>query len=175
MTDPVRLVLRRPARWRRGERIPDDARARLGLRRGERLLAAARQGGGGWLATTPQALLVEGGPRVEWTDVAHAQWLDEDRVLVVDPVPGAFEPSRFHLPDPGRVPETVHERVVASIVVTRRLSVPSAGGVRVVGRRSHDGTLLWQVVPDPGVDGDDPVLRAAGDAMIAQLRAELGL
>lgn len=153
--------------------MPGEARAALGLGRGERVLAAARAADGRWVAATQRALVAEG-LRLRWVDVAHAQWLDEERALVVDPIPGNGPGQRFGLPEPGRVPETVHERVVASIVVTRRLAVPGAGGVRVVGRRHPDGHLIWQVVPDAGVAGDDPVVRAAAEAMVAALRAELG-
>ena len=62
--------------------------------------------------------------RTPWTDVAHAQWFDEEQVLVVDPVPGAGAPLRLRLAEPGRVPETVHERVMASIVLSRRVALP---------------------------------------------------
>ena len=154
--------------------MPDDARAALDLARGERVLAAARLADGRWIAATQHALVGVDGLRVGWVDVAHAQWLDEDRTLVLDPVPGTFVAQRLDLPEPGRIPETVHERVVASIVVTRRFTVPGAGGVRVVGRRHPDGHLLWQVVPDPGVLAKDRSVRAAGEAMVAQLRSELG-
>ena len=49
-------------------------------------------------------------------------------------------------------------------------------GVRVVGRRvpGEDG-ISWQLVFDPGVDRDDPAVRAAASAYVDQARAELGL
>lgn len=163
----------RSVRWRRRSDLPDEARAGLRLERGERVLSASRLADGRWVAATQRAL-VSDRARVEWVDVGHAQWLDEERTLLVEPVRGAFETQRLGLPDPGRLPETVRERVVASIVVTRKLTVPGAGGVRVVGRRHPDGHLLWQVVPDAGVADDDPAVRSAAAAMIGRLRAELG-
>lgn len=159
-------------RWRSGDKLPDDARAALGLEPGERPLAAARQGDGGWVAATERAL-VGPGWRIEWTDVGHAQWLDEESVLLLDPVPGTFPPRRVPLDDPGRLPETVRERVMASIVVSRRVAVPG-GWVRVVGRRGASDLLAWQVVPEPGVDGEDPDVRRVVDATVAQLSSELG-
>jgi hypothetical protein len=157
-------------RWRRGDRLPVDARAALGLEAREQVIAAAPLTGGGWAAATAQAL-VGPGWRVEWADVAHAKWLAEDATLVLDPVPGTFPPLRVRLAEPGRVPETVHERVMASIVVSRRVPVPG-GSVRVVGRRTDGGGLTWQLVPD-GVDVDDPEVRPVVDAALAGLRAEL--
>ena len=92
--------------------------------------------------------------RLAWVDVAHARWVDDDSTLTVEagrPRP----PGLARLPEPGRLPETVHERVMASIVVTRRVPVPG-GAVRVVGRDGGDGELRWQVIADPGVDGRLP-------------------
>jgi hypothetical protein len=160
-------------RGRRGDRIPDDARASLDLRARERVLAAAPRSDGKWLAATERALV---GPvlRIAWADVAHAQWRDEELVLSVDPVADAFAPARFALPEPGHLPETVRERVMASIVVSRHVSVPGHGGVRVVGRDVGPGDLVWQVVPDAGVDGDDPEVRAVAEGLVTALRGELG-
>ncbi len=160
-------------RWRRGDRIPDDARVALALRPRERVLAAAAQADGTWLAATERAL-VGPGLRIAWADVAHARWHDEELALTVDPVADAFTPARFPLPEPGRLPETVRERVMASIVVTRHVSVPRHGGVRVVGRDVGSRDLVWQVVPDAGVDGEDADVRAVTDALVRELRGELG-
>jgi hypothetical protein len=160
-------------RWRRGDGIPDESRAGLDLEPRERVLAAARASDGRWLAATEHAL-VTAGVRIPWSDVAHAQWLDEASQLLVDPVADAFAAQRFTLTEPGRLPETVHERVMASIVVSRRVGVPGGGGVRVVGRHSGTGDVLWQVVPDLGVDPDRPDVRRVTEATVAELRGELG-
>jgi hypothetical protein len=160
-------------RWRRSDGgLPDDVRASLALRPRERVLTTARTRDGRWLAAT-EAALVGADLRIAWTDVAHAQWLDEESALVLDPVPGAFGSQRFTLADPGRLPETVHERVMASIVVSRRVAVPG-GAVRVVGRSGDGGELVWQVVPERGVDLTDPAVRRAADVSVEALRRELG-
>lgn len=145
----------------------------MGLQPGERVLAASRQAAESWVAATGRAL-VGSGWRIAWSDVAHAQWLDEESVLVLDPVPGAFAPRRVPLAEPGRLPEVVRERVMASIVVSRRVAVPG-GWTRVVGRHSASGDLAWQVVLEADVDGDNPDVRRVVDAAITQLTAELGL
>lgn len=145
----------------------------LGLRPRERVLAAARSTEDGWLAATDHAL-VAAGWRVDWSDVAHAQWLVDESVLVLDPVPATFPPRRLLITQPGRLPEAVHERVMASIVVSRRVAV-RGGFVRVVGRHGPSGGLVWQTVPGAGVDIGDPDVRRAVDGFLASLRAELGV
>jgi hypothetical protein len=158
------VKLRRPL-------LPDDARAALPLGRGERAVAAARLADGGWLVATGTALLTVAG-RTPWADVAHAQWFDEEQLLVVDPVPGAGGSLRFRLAEPGRVPETVHERVMASIALSRRVALPG-GGARLVARHGDGPDLVWQVVPDPGTDLSAPGVQAAVDEALAGLRSEL--
>jgi hypothetical protein len=136
------------------------------------VLTVARARDGRWLAATESALVGEN-LRIPWVDVRHAQWLDEESVLVMDPVLDAFAPQRLALVEPGRLPETVHERVMASIVVSRLVAVPG-GAVRVVGRVAGSGDLVWQVVPERGVDLHDEAVRRAADVTVAALRQELG-
>lgn len=144
----------------------------MGLQPRERVLAAAASTDDGWIAATEQALVATGW-RVEWSDVAQARWLPDEEVLALDPVPETFLPRRVRLSRPGRLPEAVRERVMASIAVSRR--VPVRGGfVRVVGRNGASASLVWQTVPDAGVDFLDPDVRAAVDASLASMRAELG-
>ncbi len=160
-------------RLRRRSLLPDEARAALPLERGERVIAAARTTDGGWVVATARALVRAAG-RTPWTDVAHAQWYDEELVLAVDPVPGAGSGLRLPLVEPGRVPETVHERVMASIVLTRRVALDGGGGVQLVARRTDGADLEWQVLPDAGTDLEHPAVRAQVDGALAVLRAELG-
>ena len=158
---------------RRRQLLPDDARAALPLNRGEKVIAAAQLADGDWVVATGGALVAVAG-RTPWTDVAHAQWFGEEQVLVVDPVPGAGAPLRLRLAEPGRLPETVHERVMASIVLSRRVALPG-GGARLVARRGDgSGETVWQVVADVGVDLADPAVRDRVDAALADLQAELG-
>lgn len=156
----------------RPERLPAEARAALGLGRGERVLAAARTTDGRWVAATATHLVGTGEP-VPWSLVGHAQWVDDDDVLVIDPVADAFPPLRLQLPVPGRLPEAVHERVMASIVVSRRVQV-TGGALRIVARRDDTGPLAFQVLAEDGTDPHDERVRAAGEEEVRRLRAELG-
>ncbi len=157
---------------RRRQLLPDDARAALPLNRGEKVIAAAQLADGDWVVATGGGLVAVAG-RTPWTDVAHAQWFGEEQVLVVDPVPGAGAPLRLRLAEPGRLPETVHERVMASIVLSRRIALPGGGGARLVARRGDGSDLAWQVVPDPGTDLTVPEVQAVVDAALTDLRSEL--
>ncbi len=138
----------------------------------ERTLVAVQDKAGRWVAATDRAI-VTADRRLDWADVGHAQWLDEELVLVVEPVEPADVALRLALPDPGRLPETVHERVMASIVVSRRVPVPG-GFVRIVGRDGGDGELRWQVIADGGVDAAAPDVRRTADSAVVALRSELG-
>jgi hypothetical protein len=154
--------------------LPDDARADLDLFPGERVLAIGRSPDEGWVVATGLALVSADG-RTPWTDVAHAQWYDGESVLAIEQVPGAGAARRIHLAEPGRVPETVHERVMASIVLSRRVPLSTGGSVRIVARRADQTSdTVWQVVPEAGTDLTAAGVQEAADEAVAALAAELG-
>jgi hypothetical protein len=65
--------------------------------------------------------------------------------------------------------------VTATIVLSRRVPVAGRRGLRVAARRQRIGeALLWQVVPDPGIDPDEPATRAAVEAALRSMALELG-
>jgi hypothetical protein len=162
-------------RLTRRPRLPEDARTGLALERGERVLAASRRIDGGWLAATERALLAAG-LRVDWTSCAHAEWDAEAGVLeVVEVAVQGGQPARhrFVLDEPGFLPETVHERVMASIVASRHVAVQGRRGVRAVARQAPgaDG-LQWQVIIDQGIDAHNPQVRAVARDTLNQLQRE---
>jgi hypothetical protein len=159
-------------RWRRSDRIPDEARAALELRPGERLLAAARTRDDRWFAATQRALVGDG-RRLDWADIAHAQWSDEEDLLSVQPVDPRVTPLRLGLAEPGRLPETIRERVTASILLTRRVAVPG-GTVNLVARDRGDREVNWQEVADGDVDLSAPEVRDVLEAHRSHLAGELG-
>jgi hypothetical protein len=162
---------------RRTTRLPDAARATLGLARRERVLSAARLRDGQWVAATDQAL-VGTGWRAPWSAASHAQWYDDVGTLEVAWLDDAGERQdrSLVLDEPGLLPETVHERVTATILLSRHLPVRGRQGVSVVARRQPGSEdVEWQVVADAGVDAADPQVSARVDAAVRAMATELGL
>ena len=121
-----------------------------------------------------------GGIRLPWSCVVHAAWERADDILVVETVAG--EPDvpagtwRLPLDQPGSLPAVVRERVMDSIVVTERVQLAGAAGVRVVARRIPGSTdLAWQLVLDEGLDPTDRQVRAGAEAALKAVRASTGL
>jgi hypothetical protein len=106
--------------------------------------------------------------RVPWHLVSKATWaagaLEVIEAREVEHLAGAVvlladaEPRK--LPEPGKVPETVHRRVTAAIHSRQHHDLPS-GGVWFVQRRTPAGVVL-HVRPDPGTDPDEVRTLAAG-------------
>jgi hypothetical protein len=167
-------VFRRP---RRRPRLPEAARDELRLDASDRVLAWSPLAGGGWAVATPaglRALLPTGALLGRpWTEVHHAAWEAESRMLVVRWV-GSRQVTPLEIEESSFLPEVVHERVRASVVLARDVPVPGGHQVRVALRKADDGTLSTQAVPDRGVRMADPeVARLVGEAR-AQLRDEAG-
>lgn len=152
-----------------------SVRAELDLTAEERLLTAARTPEGAVVAATDLALLLprEGGhQRVPWESIDHASW--NDGVLSVRESSGARH--RVSLRDPESVPETVQERITATIVISSYHRLSRGGGVRIAGRRApRSGALQWTFVFDAGLDPDDPGLRAEAEQHLEELRRQTGL
>jgi hypothetical protein len=153
-------------------RLPADVRKALATEPGERVLAHAATPAGGHAVATDRALHLPDGTRLPWQRVDKALWDDEGlRVLAVD-----GNEYRVALPDPGLLPETVRERVTASIVANRHVRLGNRGGVRLVARRAPGtDTLEWEFVFDRGLDPDDPGLRALAEQALEEIRRSLGV
>lgn len=162
-------------RFSRRPGVPPGVAATIALEPGERLLAAAQVEGGGWLVASTSSLRRSraggaGFERVAWSEIATASWGD-DVQTVKGVAPGLL--WRLRLPDPGLLPETVRERVTASVLAVRTLQVPG-GSVSVAVRRVASGPPLTQVVADPGVDMMSPALAVQVDQALAQMQSQLG-
>jgi hypothetical protein len=165
---------RPPVRVERGERLLADAAAtegHLGGTRDALYLVRSRGGTTFELAETT---------RIAWEDVEAADWDQETSVLRVTEVGtwGERRPEhRFMIGEPGRLLELVRERVTASIVLQRHVSVDGRRGLRVIARRAPRGDrpVQWVYEYDEGVDPDDPeVRRLAAEALEAAVR-DVGL
>ena len=166
------------------EKPPPEAVARLDP--DERVVSWAPAPGGAVVAT-PLGLWLPGVPdRLPWHLIDKVIWRSNTLTLIpaVDSGGGVLveqPPRSVRLEQPRDIPQNVRARIEKAIAFTRHHPVPGAEGagvrrgVRVVGRRvpGQDG-VSWQLVFDPGVDRDDPAVRAAASAFVDQARAELG-
>jgi hypothetical protein len=150
---------------------------------GERLLAWCRSADDGVVAGTRDALYVvgDGGTiRIPWEQVEAADWDAEAEVLRVSLVGSWGEQRVEHalgLVEPGRLLEMVRERVTASIVLQRHVTVAGRRGVRVIGRRAPRGhaPIEWFYEFDEDVDPDDPAVRTAAAEALVAARNDVGL
>jgi hypothetical protein len=165
-----------------GEKVPAGVRERARLSRGERVLASADAGDDTWLLGTRDALVIVGpddATRVPWERVETADWdRDKERLRVAEV--GEFGQARpvhtFSVAEPRRLLQLVRERVMASVVLQRRVVVRGRRGVLVVARRAPRGNdeITWACEYDEGVDPDDPTVRLVVDEALAVAQGEVG-
>ena len=167
------------------EKPPPESVARLDP--DERVVSWAPAPGGAVVAT-PLGLWLPGVPdRLPWHLIDKVIWRSNTLTLIpaVDSGGGVLveqPPRSVRLEQPRDIPQNVRARIEKAIAFTRHHPLPGAEGagvrrgVRVVGRRvpGQDG-VSWQLVFDPGVDRDDPAVRAVASAFVDQARAELGV
>ncbi|WP_336204566.1 hypothetical protein [Nonomuraea sp. LPB2021202275-12-8] len=153
-------------------RLPADVRKSLALQPGERVLTFSPAAGDGFVVATNLALFLADGTRVPYETIDRAAWDEEGlRLLTTD---GARHQAP--VPDPRLLPETVRERVNATIVVNKHVALPGRGGVRLVARRRPAGEMVgWTFVFDEGLDPEDPGLRAQAEQALEGLRRSMGV
>jgi hypothetical protein len=153
----MRLFNRAPAEVRAAVVPPD------------RVLTHAR-GPEGYVIATDRALYL-GKTRLPWSRIDRGVWDEEGlRVVTTD-----GREHRAPLPEPGRIPEAVRERVVSSILVSQYVPLDARGGVRLVARRGEDGEVVWDLGFDAGLDGSDPGLRALAEQALEGARRSFGI
>lgn len=173
-------------RWtglRRPE-VPDDVAAAIAPGEGERLLAWAVEDGSGITVVAGRLRLYAvtpgpDGPHLTlsrpWHLVDAGLWSGEDGALRVTWVDGE-RPARFVLTAPGRVPETLRERVQASVVLVEAVDLGARRTARVVVRKDlATGALTSQAVLGPGVRSSDPGVSEQVRAGLARVREQVGL
>lgn len=139
---------RRPAR----RPLPAETAAELGVT-GERVLAWSPLEGDGVAAATvdglrvrtPQGRLV----RRPWTEVDRAAWDEDSGTLAVWWV-GSRIATPLEVGDGSFLPEVLHERVRASIVLTREVPLGEGRSAVVTLRKAADGTLSTQALSPRG-------------------------
>ena len=155
----------------------------VAVERGERVLASATTAEGTVLAGTRDAFYVvtDGDTRrVPWEQVEAAGWDRDTDTFRLSEVGSWGEQRPVHtatLDEPGRLLELVHERVTASVVLQRHVSLGGRRGLRVIARRAPSGAggVQWVYEYDEGVDPDDPAVRAAARDALELARRDVGL
>ena len=115
-----------------------------------------------------------------WERVERADWDRDNGRLRVSEV-GVYGQRRpvhvFGIDDPGLLLALVRERVTASVVLQRRVTVAGKKGFFVVGRRPPTGVgdVAFAYEFDAGVDPDDPEVRRLAEAGLQAAAEELGL
>ncbi|MDP9416642.1 MAG: hypothetical protein M3P48_02145 [Actinomycetota bacterium] len=177
-------------------RLSRGERAGVPLEPGERILTWGRDAGGRLVVATGTRLLVptepatspgrharSGGiPRwdpLPWHRMSRAQW---DRtsmrfvIDVIDEVSGHVDTRLIGMQDESRLPETVRERVMSTIVLTRHVKLMGRYGARIVARRvPAESEPEWQLILDPGLDPGDPDVRERAEAALDDVRREAPL
>ena len=156
-----------------------DAVRRAPVAAGEKVLAGIVAEDGTVAVGTRDAVYV-GERRVPWESVERADWSQDTTTLTVVEVGTWGDRRPVHtlvVARPGRFLELVRERVTASIVLQRHVPVNGRRGVFVIARRAPRGDqpLTWVYEFEEGVDPDDPAVRLAAEAALAQARDEVGL
>ena len=165
---------------RRAEKLPTQVREAVGLAGGERVLSWAREeASGASVVATNHALYAVDAVGVRtlarpWHEVDGGTWSPELTQLTVTWVDGS-RPSQWVLGATSLLPETLRERVQASVVLSQRIELGPRRSARVVLRQDlATGDLVEQVVRSRGVRGDDAKMAARTDAALAYLREQVG-
>jgi hypothetical protein len=110
-----------------------------------------------------------------WHLVDAGTWGGEDGILMITWVDGE-RPARFQLTELGMFPETLRERVQASVVLAESLDLGARRTAKVVVRKDlRTGALLSQAVLGPGVRSADPGVAEQVRAGLARVREQVGL
>ncbi len=172
--------MRLPGRPGRGVPVPAEVLAAAALPSGEKVLASAGTRDGGWvLGTRCFLVLVDGeATRIPWERVEDAGWDQEESRLRVTVIADFGSPRPSYdlvLEEPALLLQLVRERVTASIVLQRRVSVRGKLGLTVIGRRSPTGgPVSWMHAYDAGLDPADPEVQAVAEVALRGAQAEVG-
>ena len=168
--------------WRRAPQLDPAELAALDLGRGERVLAFGtdENSGARVVATTWRLATVLGGRPVgqrPWTDVDTGHWQPDTWTLTVTWVDRSRATQWSFTGQETRLPEVVHERVQASVVLAASLPLagPRRSGRVVIRKDLRDGRLFEQVVLGRATPADDPVVAAAVARALDDLREQVGL
>jgi hypothetical protein len=165
---------------RRAEKLAPEVRKAIDLGSRERVLSWAHEAASGTtvVATNHRLYAVDAaGARSltrPWHEVDGGTWSAELTQLTVTWVDGS-RPSQWVLGATSLLPETLRERVQASVVLAQRIELGPRRWAKAVLRQDlGTGDLIEQVVLGRGVRADDAEMTARTDAALAYLREQVG-
>lgn len=168
-------------RRERTDKVPKEARDALSLGRGERLLTWGRDDTTGGVVVASNHRLYAVSPDGEvvldrpWHLVDAGSWSHDAFLLTVTWV-DRQRPAQWVLKEATLLPETLRERVQASVVIAQKLDLGERRSARVVIRQDlASGELVEQVVLGRGVRAGDPGVEEATGAALADLKEQVGL
>jgi hypothetical protein len=154
------------------------AATRPRVERGERVLTVADTIDGSVAAST-RALYhrrgdqPDGWVRIGWEQIETARWRPADQTLTLTALPGNERPPiSFHLNEPGQLPAVCQDRIAATVIATRRVTLASSPAVITVRRQPGTDALVWTVRLRERTQADTD---RQVDHAIRALRADLGI
>ena len=169
-------------RRERTDKVPKEARDALSLGRGERLLTWGRDDTTGAVVVASNHRLCAVSPAGEvvldrpWHLVDAGSWSHDAYLLTVTWV-DRQRPVQWVLKDAATMlPETLRERVQASVVLAQKVDLGDRRSARAVIRQDlATGELVEQVVLGKGVRPGDPWVEEQTGAALAYLKEQVGL
>lgn len=167
--------------WSKARGLPDEAYRSLteSLResghRPERILAWASTGDG-FCVGFPAMLSygnADGWTHVGWHEIESGGWNSETRRISWRTYEG--KRGLVDLAEPARLPELFRERVAASLVVEKFISVEGKRGVTISGRRDladRDAPITWHSTLTRGITWQTEGVQAVADRALDQVRTE---
>jgi len=167
--------------------LPPAVSAALDLVKGERVLSSGVDDNtGGYVVATTFALAVvtstaltptsERVFRRPWLFVDAGSWEPETATLTVTWTDGRRAGQWSFRDQPTRLPETLRERVQASVVIATRLNLGDRRTGRVAIRQDFQTReLIAQTILGRYTRADDPEVQAHIESALAHLRDQVGL
>jgi hypothetical protein len=141
----------------------------------ERVLEWVDDGEGRAIVASDSALHLQRVPpnyaRIGWDEIEHAEYSAGVLTITLTPQQGSAT-LRLPVGDELYLPVVVRDRVTASVVVDRFEPLKGEAGVRIVGRRSRDGSITWRADLDPELE-TDPAACAAAETVLTEVRSEV--
>jgi len=162
--------------------LPPAVVAALELAKGERVLAfGVDDHTGGYVVATTFALAVvtpaaERTVRRRWLSVDAGSWEPETETLTVTWADAGRGVQWSFRDQPTQLPETLRERVQASVVIATRLKLGDRRSGRVAIRQDFETReLIQQTILGRYTRSDDAEVQAHVEAALAHLRDQVGL